>query len=64
MAKEGFSGLLETPKHIYPELHEEFDEQELMDLDTEGRVVMTDHQFFVLFNVSWSQTYKLGLFSK
>ncbi|PON42668.1 AP endonuclease [Parasponia andersonii] len=58
-AEEGFTGLLvensglgrgETPVVVAPGL-EEFEKDELLKVDGEGRCVMTDHSHFVLFNL-------------
>ncbi|RKO91958.1 Endonuclease/exonuclease/phosphatase [Blyttiomyces helicus] len=58
-AEEGFSGLLSQPSEsnpapsfrCYGELFSEFTRPELVDLDSEGRCIVTDHRSFVLFNV-------------
>ncbi|KAJ3039700.1 Class II abasic (AP) endonuclease [Rhizophlyctis rosea] len=54
-AEEGFTGVLKpsAPSSIgcYGKLLQEFTIAELTALDSEGRVVITDHRFFVLFNV-------------
>ncbi|RKO99062.1 hypothetical protein CXG81DRAFT_15079, partial [Caulochytrium protostelioides] len=51
-AEEGFSGLLGGPSlGCYGALLDRFETAELLALDREGRVLITDHQLFVLFNV-------------
>ncbi|KAJ3267393.1 Class II abasic (AP) endonuclease, partial [Borealophlyctis nickersoniae] len=54
-AEEGFSGLLKpqspSPIGCYGNLREEFTTPELVALDSEGRVMITDHRLFVLFNI-------------
>jgi AP endonuclease-2 len=48
----GFTGTLSEHNmgHLV-ELHSQFKKQELIELDREGRAVITDHGLFVLFNV-------------
>ncbi|MED6208013.1 Aminopeptidase 2 mitochondrial, variant 2 [Stylosanthes scabra] len=56
-AEEGFTGLLGNSKACKVELPfqaediEEFSQDELLGVDSEGRCVITDHHHFVLFNV-------------
>ncbi|KND05071.1 exodeoxyribonuclease III (xth) [Spizellomyces punctatus DAOM BR117] len=56
-AEEGFSGLLSKSSGIeskigcYGQLWHEFSPAELLELDSEGRVVITDHRLFVLINI-------------
>ncbi len=55
-AEEGFSGTcspLNTTATTYclEELSLHHDEKELQELDSEGRVIITDHRLFVLLNV-------------
>ncbi|KMT09608.1 hypothetical protein BVRB_6g130610 isoform B [Beta vulgaris subsp. vulgaris] len=59
-AEEGFTGLLESPCGIESgsgklfsdmDCLEEFERDELMKIDSEGRCIITDHGHFVLFNV-------------
>ncbi|KAJ3414332.1 Class II abasic (AP) endonuclease [Chytridiales sp. JEL 0842] len=56
-AEEGISGRhggklsKEEAAAIYEELYKEYDDKELQAMDAEGRVVITDHGLFVLFNV-------------
>ncbi|KXS18871.1 DNase I-like protein [Gonapodya prolifera JEL478] len=55
-AEEGFTGLLSRPGAqsklgCYGDLEEEFERDELVQLDSEGRCMITDHEAFVLFNV-------------
>ncbi|TPX69223.1 hypothetical protein SpCBS45565_g02553 [Spizellomyces sp. 'palustris'] len=56
-AEEGFSGLLSKSSGIeskigcYGPLWHEFSPAELLELDSEGRVVITDHRLFVLINI-------------
>ena len=59
-AEDGFSGLLETNQGHATTIGNEdcFDPEltmtELLELDGEGRTIMTDHSLFVLFNVMCS----------
>ncbi|KAH9611583.1 hypothetical protein KSS87_004440 [Heliosperma pusillum] len=59
-AEEGFTGLLENSRGVEPrtgevfadmECFEDFQRDELLKIDCEGRCVITDHGHFVLFNV-------------
>ncbi|EXC35351.1 DNA-(apurinic or apyrimidinic site) lyase 2 [Morus notabilis] len=49
-AAEGFTGVLESSPAVAPGL-EEFERDELLRVDCEGRCVVTDHTHFVLFNL-------------
>jgi exonuclease III len=67
-AEEGFSGLLNADVleqdriGHYGSLYDTFTRQELLELDSEGRVMMTDHSSFVLLNASGISCLKLDLF--
>jgi AP endonuclease-2 len=50
-AEVGLSGLCENNMGCIEELHNSFTIEELASFDIEGRVVITDHQSFILFNV-------------
>ncbi|XP_015576322.2 DNA-(apurinic or apyrimidinic site) endonuclease 2 [Ricinus communis] len=56
-AEEGFTGLVDCSrngKHEMPVVAqglEEFDKDELLKIDSEGRCIITDHGHFVLFNL-------------
>ncbi|CAO2831303.1 unnamed protein product [Amaranthus hypochondriacus] len=59
-AEEGFTGLLESPNgnesrsdQLFTDMEclTEFQKDELLKIDSEGRCVITDHGHFVLFNV-------------
>ncbi|KAA0025674.1 DNA-(apurinic or apyrimidinic site) lyase 2 isoform X1 [Cucumis melo var. makuwa] len=56
-AEEGFTGLLESSQDgkrtmgAVAEGLEEFSKEELLQLDSEGRCIVTDHGHFVLFNI-------------
>lgn len=59
-AEEGFTGVLETSKGFTNRKQdlltcveglEEFDRNELVKIDSEGRCIITDHGHFVLFNI-------------
>lgn len=59
-AEEGFTGVLETSKGFTTTKHdlptsveglEEFDRNDLLKIDSEGRCIITDHGHFVLFNI-------------
>ncbi|KAM6591810.1 hypothetical protein CsatA_014415 [Cannabis sativa] len=49
-AEEGFTGVLGNPRLVATGL-EEFEKDDLVKIDGEGRCVMTDHGHFVLFNL-------------
>jgi hypothetical protein len=65
-AEEGISGRLgnkvtgkvdsNATDDVYGALYQEMDEKELQAMDSEGRVVITDHGLFVLFNVRMNVT--------
>ncbi|KAI8898449.1 exodeoxyribonuclease III Xth, partial [Globomyces pollinis-pini] len=52
MVEQGFSGLLSTTNlgHL-DDLHQHYTADTLKQLDSEGRVLITDHQYFILFNI-------------
>ncbi|KAI3725896.1 hypothetical protein L1987_65692 [Smallanthus sonchifolius] len=59
-AEEGFTGVLENSRGFETRKHdflaraeglEEFDRDELLKIDSEGRCIITDHGHFVLFNI-------------
>jgi len=53
-AEEGFSGILNEGQSTlggYDLLFQEYSKQELNELDSEGRCIITDHGGFILFNV-------------
>ncbi|KAI3861385.1 hypothetical protein MKW98_000337 [Papaver atlanticum] len=52
-AEEGFTGLLEQSRNLPAELEclEGISKDELLEVDSEGRCVITDHGHFVLFNI-------------
>lgn len=59
-AEEGFTGVLENSKGFTTRKHdlltcveglEEFERDELLKIDSEGRCIITDHGHFVLFNI-------------
>ncbi|KAJ3275339.1 Class II abasic (AP) endonuclease [Terramyces sp. JEL0728] len=47
----GMSGLKEINMGCLEELHNEFTKDELLELDSEARVIITDHKLFILFNI-------------
>ncbi|KAJ3323162.1 Class II abasic (AP) endonuclease [Boothiomyces sp. JEL0866] len=47
----GMSGLKEPNLGCLEELQKEFTKEELAELDSEARVIITDHKLFVLFNI-------------
>jgi AP endonuclease-2 len=59
----GFSGIPKKSKMGgYQELYSSFSQERLRELDKEGRVLISDHQFFVLFNVyfpAWTEDSRL-----
>ncbi|KAJ9172672.1 hypothetical protein P3X46_015886 [Hevea brasiliensis] len=56
-AEEGFTGLMDMSRNGKDEMPavaqdlEEFDKDELLKVDGEGRCIITDHSHFVLFNI-------------
>ncbi|KAF5790884.1 putative DNA-(apurinic or apyrimidinic site) lyase [Helianthus annuus] len=59
-AEEGFTGVLENSRGFGSRKHdflaradglEEFDRDELLKIDSEGRCIITDHGHFVIFNI-------------